>query len=127
MKCVPYELLVRDTILVLLRSRLAGEERGELLVEVDQVPRILAAFEFVLDNITATQQDACIASIDAYRLQEGGVGPPTEDMCKLPGYADMNCQLWLSGRSWVQPYPGCGYRSYLRSCLGLQRMSATYN
>ena len=39
---------MRDTILVRFRSRLAGEESRELFVEVDQVPRVFPAFEFVL-------------------------------------------------------------------------------
>ena len=46
--CAPYELLMGDTILALLRSRLAGEERRELLVEVNQVLRILSSLELVL-------------------------------------------------------------------------------
>ena len=42
------ELLVGDAILVCVRARLAREELGELLVEVDKILGILPTLELVL-------------------------------------------------------------------------------
>ena len=45
------ELLVADTILVLLCPRLAREQRRELAVKVDEVLGVLATLDFVLGTL----------------------------------------------------------------------------
>lgn len=63
------ELLVRDAILVLLRSGLSRKERREFLVEVYQVLGVLASFKFVLVDRGTSDLINQVALATTYRLQ----------------------------------------------------------
>ena len=58
------ELLMTNTILVIFGPWLAREQRRELLVEVNQVLRVLASFELVLMRMSSEETSSC----EPYRI-----------------------------------------------------------
>ena len=78
---------MRDAVLVVLRVGLPIKELGPLLVEVDQVLRELTPLGLVLDSHWRERMHSPVD--DTYRLQQGHVRPSPQDVCELPGCADV--------------------------------------
>lgn len=71
-----------DSVLVCLCPWLAGEERRELLVEVDQVLCVLTTLKFILD--LRSDDHPWGIQIFTHSLQEGHISQSSEDVANLP-------------------------------------------
>ena len=69
--CALEELFVGDTVLVLLCAGLAGEELGELLVEIDKILGVLPAFKLILIERIRNGMEGCPTPREkAHRLKQ---------------------------------------------------------
>ena len=74
-----------DAVLVVLGTGLSGEEFGELLVEVNEVLRVLPALELVLKvTVRLLQGLAPHPRLDTYCLEQRNVCPATKNVRELP-------------------------------------------